>query len=134
MHTVTNIISLFEHLEDGSILIVVTYFIISCAMSGILLFASYIANSYLLVNNSEKLSGYECGFDPFNDARDTFYIKFYLISILFIIFDIEIIYFFPWVISMNNISIVSFYTMTCFFIFLIIGFWYEWQKNVLDFD
>lgn len=134
MHVVTNILSLFEHLEDSSILIVIVYFIISLTISGILLFASYIVNSYLLVNNSEKLSGYECGFDPFNDARDTFYIKFYLISILFIVFDIEIIYFFPWVVSMENISIVSFYTMTCFFVFLIIGFWYEWQKNVLDFD
>lgn len=134
MHIVTNILPLFEYLADSSALIVISYFVISFAISSVLLFSSYVANSYLLVNNSEKLSGYECGFDPFNDARDTFYIKFYLVSILFIIFDIEIIYFFPWVISITNISIVSFYTMTYFFIFLIIGFWYEWQKNVLDFD
>lgn len=134
MSIITNLISLFEYLLSSSAFIVIVYFFISGAISGILLFASYIINSYLLVNNSEKFSGYECGFDPFNDARDTFYIKFYLISILFIIFDIEIIYFFPWVISITTISIISFYTMTFFFIFLIVGFWYEWQKNVLDFD
>lgn len=134
MSIVTNILSLFEYLLDSSITVVIAYFIISGAISGILLFASYIINSHLLVNNSEKFSGYECGFDPFNDARDTFYIKFYLISILFIVFDIEIIYFFPWVVSITTISIISFYTMTFFFVFLIVGFWYEWQKNVLDFD
>lgn len=134
MNNVANILCLFEHFKDTSAWTVIVYFVISGSISCVLLFASYIANSYLLVNNSEKFSGYECGFDPFNDARDTFYIKFYLVAILFIIFDIEIIYFFPWVTSISNISITSFYTMTCFFLFLIVGFWYEWQKNVLDFD
>lgn len=113
---------------------VLFYLMLSCGISFILLFASYIVNSYLPVINNEKFSSYECGFDPFNDARDTFYVKFYLISILFIIFDIETIYFFPWVMSFYNFSIFSFYVMTIFFSFLVIGFWYEWRKSVLDFD
>lgn len=119
---------------DVNSVYVLLYFLFSISISSLLLFISYFVNSYLPVVNSEKLSGYECGFDPFNDARDTFYIKFYLVSILFIIFDIEIIYFFPWVISFHSFSIISFYTMTFFFVFLITGFWYEWKKSVLDFD
>lgn len=125
---------LHNYVNDANMLIAVVYCIIAWSISVILLFASYFINSYLLTNNSEKLSGYECGFDPFNDARDTFYIKFYLISILFIIFDIEIIYFFPWSLSVSVSLIVGFYTMTFFIVFLIVGFWYEWCRNVFDFD
>ncbi len=133
-NSILNLVSLSTYLSAHITLTVSFYCIISGSLSAILLFASYIVNSYLPIVNNEKLSGYECGFDPFNDARDTFHIKFYLISILFIIFDIEIIYFFPWIISFNNFSILGFYTMTFFFIFLVVGFWYEWQKRILDFD
>lgn len=127
-------ISLSNYLTESIFIMVFFYFILACSISFLLLFISYTLNSFIPSTNNEKLSSYECGFDPFNDARDTFYIKFYLISILFIIFDIETIYFFPWVISFYNFSILSFYTMVIFFFFLIIGFWYEWRKNVLDFD
>lgn len=119
---------------DSIITLTLYYFILSFSISVLLLFLSYFANSYMLVVNNEKFSSYECGFDPFNDARDTFYVKFYLISILFIIFDIETIYFFPWVLSFYNLYIYSFYVMALFFFFLIIGFWYEWKRGVLDFD
>lgn len=127
-------ISFTSYLTNSIIGAVFLYLILAFCISCLLLFASYVLNSYLPVTNSEKSSSYECGFDPFNDARDTFYIKFYLISILFIIFDIETIYFFPWVMSFYNFSILSFYVMAIFFFFLVIGFWYEWRKSVLDFD
>ena len=78
----------------------------------------------------EKLSAYECGFDPFGDARHTFSIKFYLVAILFIIFDLEIIFLFPWSITINSYQV--FYTMVCFLIILTIGFIYEWKRGALD--
>lgn len=127
-------ITFTNYLTNSVITTVFLYLLLSFSISCLLLFASYILNSYLPVTNNEKFSSYECGFDPFNDARDTFYIKFYLISILFIIFDIETIYFFPWVMSFYNFSIFSFYVMAIFFFFLVLGFWYEWRKSVLDFD
>jgi len=133
MYILNNLL-LQNYLDDFNALIVAAYCVVAWSLSVILLFASYFINSYFVTNNSEKLSGYECGFDPFNDARDTFYIKFYIISILFIIFDIEIIYFFPWSFSIGSELIVGFYVMTIFMIFLITGFWYEWQRNVFDFD
>ncbi len=83
---------------------------------------------------SEKLTGYECGFDPFSDARDPFDIKFYLVSILFILFDIELLYFFPWISSIYEINIFGFFTMLSFYIMLLLGFFYEWKKNSLSFD
>lgn len=110
-------ISFTSYLTNSIIGAVFLYLILAFCISCLLLFASYVLNSYLSVTNSEKSSSYECGFDPFNDARDTFYIKFYLISILFIIFDIETIYFFPWVMSFYNFSILSFYVMAIFFFF-----------------
>lgn len=78
----------------------------------------------------EKLSAYECGFDPFGDARHTFNIKFYLVAILFIIFDLEIIFLFPWAIVLNSYQI--FYIMVVFLIILTIGFFYEWKQGALD--
>ena len=78
----------------------------------------------------EKLSAYECGFDPFGDARHTFSIKFYLVAILFIIFDLEIIFLFPWSITVNSYQ--AFYSMIYFLIILTIGFIYEWKRGALD--
>jgi NADH-quinone oxidoreductase subunit A len=82
----------------------------------------------------EKTSGYECGFDPFSDAREPFYVKFYLIAILFIIFDVEIVFFFPWIFSLVNISYFGIYMMYIFLVILTIGFIYEWKKGSLDWD
>lgn len=78
----------------------------------------------------EKLSAYECGFDPFGDARHTFSIKFYLVAILFIIFDLEIVFLFPWSITVNSYQ--AFYSMIYFLIILTIGFIYEWKRGALD--
>jgi NADH:ubiquinone oxidoreductase subunit 3 (subunit A) len=82
----------------------------------------------------EKTSGYECGFDPYSDAREPFYVKFYLISILFIIFDVEIVFFFPRIFSIIQISFFGIFIMYIFLIILSIGFIYEWKKGSLDWD
>jgi NADH-quinone oxidoreductase subunit A len=92
---------------------------------------------YIISGNNlyyEKTSGYECGFDPFSDAREPFYVKFYLIAILFIIFDVEIIFFFPWIFSLVQISFYGLYVMYIFLMILLIGFIYEWKKGSLDWD
>jgi NADH-quinone oxidoreductase subunit A len=83
---------------------------------------------------SEKNTGYECGFDPFSDAREPFYVKFYLISILFIIFDVEVVFFFPWAISFKQLFFFGYYIMYIFILILLIGFVYEWKKGSLDWD
>ena len=91
--------------------------------------------SYILSDNNiyiDKASGYECGFDPFSDARDPFNIKFYLVSILFIIFDVEMIFFFPWVLCQEYASLAGFFSMYIFFFVFIFGFFYEYRKKALD--
>tara|TARA_B100000809_G_scaffold18236_1_gene16129 strand:- start:5876 stop:6244 length:369 start_codon:yes stop_codon:yes gene_type:complete len=80
----------------------------------------------------EKLSAYECGFEPFSDSRMEFDIRFYLVAILFIIFDLEIAFLFPWAISLGNIGLVGFISMMIFLFILTIGFIYEWKKGALD--
>lgn len=82
----------------------------------------------------EKVSAYECGFDPFDDARSRFDIRFYLVAILFIIFDLEVAFLFPWAISLNKISIFGFWSMVIFLIILTVGFVYEWRKGALDWE
>lgn len=91
--------------------------------------------SYLVVDNKsyfEKGTSYECGFDPFSDTRNPFEIKFYVVAILFILFDIEILFFIPWVISLKYLSLGGFYIMVLFVFILIIGFFYEYKKGALD--
>jgi len=80
----------------------------------------------------EKLSMYECGFDPYEDGRNSFDIKFYLIALLFIIFDLEAMFLFPWVVSLGHLNIISFYAMFDFFMELLIGFFYIWVFGVLE--
>ena len=84
--------------------------------------------------DSEKLSAYECGFEPFDDSRMTFDVRFYLVAILFIIFDLEIAFLFPWAISLGNIGSLGFWSMMFFLFILSIGFVYEWKKGALDWD
>ena len=84
--------------------------------------------------DSEKLSTYECGFEPFSDSRIEFDVRFYLVAILFIIFDLEIAFLFPWAISLGNIGALGFYSMMIFLLILTVGFVYEWKKGVLDWD
>ena len=82
----------------------------------------------------EKLSTYECGFEAFNDSRIEFDVRFYLIAILFIIFDLEIAFLFPWAISLGKIGLFGFISMMIFLFILTIGFIYEWKKGALDWE
>ena len=82
----------------------------------------------------EKLSAYECGFEAFNDSRMKFDVRFYLVAILFIIFDLEIAFLFPWAISLGKIGALGFWSMMIFLFILTIGFIYEWKKGALDWD
>ena len=82
----------------------------------------------------EKLSAYECGFEAFGDSRMEFDVRFYLVAILFIIFDLEIAFLFPWAISLGNIGPLGFWSMMIFLFVLTIGFVYEWKKGALDWD
>jgi len=82
----------------------------------------------------EKLSAYECGFEAFSDSRMEFDVRFYLVAILFIIFDLEIAFLFPWAISLGNIGALGFWSMMIFLFVLTIGFIYEWKKGALDWD
>ena len=82
----------------------------------------------------EKVSAYECGFEPFEDSRMKFDVRFYLVAILFIIFDLEIAFLFPWAISLGNIGILGFTSMMIFLFILTIGFIYEWKKGALDWE
>ena len=82
----------------------------------------------------EKLSAYECGFEPFNDSRMEFDIRFYLVAILFIIFDLEIAFLFPWAITLGDIGLFGFFSMMLFLFILTIGFIYEWKKGALDWE
>ena len=84
--------------------------------------------------DSEKLSAYECGFEAFNDSRMEFDVRFYLVAILFIIFDLEIAYLFPWAISLGSIGLYGFWSMMIFLGVLTIGFIYEWKKGALDWE
>ena len=82
----------------------------------------------------EKLSTYECGFEAFSDSRIEFDIRFYLVAILFIIFDLEIAFLFPWAISLGNIGLLGFFSMMIFLSILTIGFVYEWKKGALEWE
>ena len=82
----------------------------------------------------EKLSAYECGFEPFNDSRMEFDVRFYLVAILFIIFDLEIAFLFPWAISLGEIGLYGFCSMMLFLFILTVGFIYEWKKGALDWE
>ena len=81
-----------------------------------------------------KLSPYECGFEPFSDARLKFDVRFYLVAILFIIFDLEIAFLFPWAITLKSIGLFGFISMMIFLAVLTVGFIYEWRKGALEWE
>ena len=84
--------------------------------------------------DSEKTSAYECGFNAFDDARMKFDVRFYLVSILFIIFDLEIAFLFPWAVAFKDISMIGFWSMIVFLTVLTVGFAYEWKKGALEWE
>nr|YP_010338959.1 NADH dehydrogenase subunit 3 [Pseudoerythrocladia kornmannii]UNJ19031.1 NADH dehydrogenase subunit 3 [Pseudoerythrocladia kornmannii] len=111
----------------------ILFFLLVCILLSTLIFVL----SYLFAvqkTDQEKVSAYECGFNPFDDARTTFDVRFYLVAILFLIFDLEISFLFPWSIVLNNISFYGFWSMYLFLIILTIGFIYEWYKGALEWE
>ncbi len=95
-----------------------------------------LAAALIAVRNpdSEKVSAYECGFNAFDDARMKFDVRFYLVSILFIIFDLEVAFLFPWAVAFKDISMTGFWSMMVFLGVLTAGFAYEWKKGALDWE
>ena len=104
--------------------------------------ALFLSIGFVLVNflaapnnpDPEKLSAYECGFEAFDDSRMEFDVRFYLVAILFIIFDLEIAFLFPWAVSLGNIGSLGFWSMMMFLSILTIGFIYEWKKGALEWE
>ncbi len=84
--------------------------------------------------DSEKVSAYECGFEAFDDARSKFDVRFYLVAILFIIFDLEVAFLFPWAITLGDIGMLGFWSMVAFLGVLTVGFIYEWKKGALEWE
>jgi NADH-quinone oxidoreductase subunit A len=84
--------------------------------------------------DEEKLSPYECGFEAFEDARVKFDVRYYLVAILFIIFDLEIAFLFPWAVALEDIGLYGFIAMMVFLFLLVVGFIYEWKKGALEWD
>jgi|TARA_B100001750_G_C15453269_1_gene570144 NADH-quinone oxidoreductase subunit A len=84
--------------------------------------------------NTEKLSPYECGFEAFDNARGKFDVRFYLVALLFIIFDLEVAFLFPWAVSLGSLGVFGFWSMMIFLIVLTIGFIYEWKKGALEWE
>ena len=82
----------------------------------------------------EKLSAYECGFEAFEDSRMKFDVRYYLVAILFIVFDLEIAFLFPWAVALDTIGVVGLAAMGVFLLVLVVGFVYEWKKGALEWD
>ena len=107
-----------------------------------LFIALFLSTGFIIANylaspsnpDPEKLSAYECGFEAFDDSRMEFDVRFYLVAILFIIFDLEIAFLFPWAVSLSNIGALGFYSMMFFLFILTVGFIYEWRNGALDWE
>jgi len=111
-----------------SLLLFLTF---SILLSSVIFFLSFFISEKS--DDVEKLTSYECGFNPFEDSRSEFDVRFYIVAILFLIFDLEISFLFPFSVSLDQESI-SFYSMLCFLFILTVGFLYEWKKGALDWD
>ena len=111
----------------------IVIFIAICLIIGLALMVAPFALAFK-APDAEKLSAYECGFNAFDDARMKFDIRFYLVAILFIIFDLEVAFLFPWAASFGDIGWVGFWSMMVFLAVLTIGFVYEWKKGALEWE
>ena len=105
---------------------------IAIGLAGVILLASLIIARQK--PDTAKLSPYECGFEPFEDARIKFDVRFYLVAILFIIFDLEVAFLFPWAVSLGKIGAFGFWSMFVFLGILTVGFVYEWRKGALEWE
>jgi len=105
---------------------------IAIAIAVIMVAAAYVVAEQR--PDSEKISAYECGFEAFDDARGRFDVRFYLVAILFIIFDLEVAFLFPWATALGDIGLFGFWSMVIFLGILTIGFIYEWKKGALEWE
>ena len=121
---------LFDFLRDYATILI--FLFISIGLG----FAFIVVNFLFSPSNPdpEKLSAYECGFEAFDDARMKFDVRFYLVAILFIIFDLEVAFLFPWAVSLGNIGLYGFWSMMFFLFILTVGFVYEWKNGALDWE
>lgn len=111
---------------------ILLFMAVACVIS-----VAMIAGSFLFGRQNpdpEKNSAYECGFEPFDDARGKFDVRFYLVCLLFIIFDLEIAFLFPWAITLGKIGVFGFWSMMVFLGVLTVGFIYEWKKGALEWE
>jgi NADH-quinone oxidoreductase subunit A len=111
----------------------IVIFIGICVAIGVALMAS----AFIIAihrPDPEKVSAYECGFEAFDDARMRFDVRFYLVALLFIIFDLEVAFLFPWAISLKEVGVFGFWSMMVFLAVLTVGFIYEWRKGALEWD
>jgi NADH-quinone oxidoreductase subunit A len=111
---------------------ILLFVIVGLGMGAVLLAAGFILGPSR--PNDEKLSPYECGFEAFEDSRMKFDVRYYLVAILFIIFDLEIAFLFPWAIVLDEIGLFGFASMAVFIAILLIGFLYEWKKGALEWE
>jgi NADH:ubiquinone oxidoreductase subunit 3 (subunit A) len=112
------------------------HFIFFVCIVFFIFFALFIISYFIMQRTMdlEKLSAYECGFDPFEESLGRFDIKFYLVAILFLVFDLEIVFLFPWSIMLYKLSMFSFWVIFYFLFILLVGFIYEWRKGALDWN
>jgi NADH-quinone oxidoreductase subunit A len=111
---------------------ILIFLVVAVGISAIMLIASFILAKQK--PDSEKLSAYECGFEAFDDARTRFDVRFYLVAILFIIFDLEVAFLFPWAVAFGDIGVFGFWSMVIFLAVLTVGFIYEWRKGALEWE
>lgn len=111
---------------------VLIYLCFSLVLASIIFGASY--TLALAESDNEKLSSYECGFDPYEDARNAFDVRFYLVAILFLLFDIETVFIFPWAASLSQLPTVGYWSVIDFLFELVVGFIYAWQIGSLDWE
>jgi len=111
---------------------IIVFLGIACALAVIMVFLPMLIGRQK--PDTEKTSPYECGFEAFDDARGKFDVRFYLVAILFIIFDLEVAFLFPWAISLGKIGVAGFWSMMGFLGILTIGFIYEWKKGALEWE
>lgn len=118
-------------------LLVLVFLFLSFGLGVVLFGASMFLSSRILKIKDvyyEKISGYECGFNPFSEARGKFDVRFYLVGILFIVFDLEVIFLFPWAVSLSKLGSLGFWSAFVFLVILTVGFYYEWAQGAIEWE
>jgi NADH-quinone oxidoreductase subunit A len=122
----------------GNYLPVLIFLIIATGLAAVMLglgsLLGRLSSRNRATNTAEKLSAYECGFVAYEDARMRFDVRYYLVAILFIVFDLEIAFLFPWAVALSKIGVFGLVSMAIFLTILVVGFIYEWKKGALEWD